>query len=71
MWFVPETHLAYLEPLCTVPEYRRKGLAAAVLSEHYKNTKALGADHMTGGGDEFYSRIGFEPWFEEEIWSKQ
>lgn len=70
MWCVPEIHMAYLEPLCTVPQYRKKGLAAAVLSEHYRNTKELGANHMTGGGDEFYSRIGFEPWFEEEIWSK-
>ncbi|MCI9431887.1 MAG: GNAT family N-acetyltransferase [Oscillospiraceae bacterium] len=30
MWWTPENHLAYMEPLCTVPQYRRKGLAAAV-----------------------------------------
>lgn len=71
MWFVPETRLAYLEPLCTVPQYRRRGLAAAVISELYRRTKALGADHMTGGSDPFYSALGFEPWYTNEIWHKQ
>ncbi len=71
MWYVPQTRLAYLEPLCTVPKHRRRGLAAAALSELYRRTKALGADHMTGGGDEFYTRIGFEPWYYSEIWHKK
>ena len=46
MWWTPENKLAYLEPLCTIPEYRRKGLAAAALSELYRKTKALGATHI-------------------------
>ncbi len=71
MWFVPETRLAYLEPLCTVPQHRRKGLAAAVISELYRRTKALGADHMSGGGDVFYTALGFEPWYVNEVWHKQ
>ena len=49
MWWTPENHLAYMEPLCTIPEYRHKGLAASALSEMYRRTKALGATHMTGG----------------------
>lgn len=53
--------LVYMEPLCTVPEYRRRGLAAAALSELYRRLKPLGATHMTGGGDPFYAKIGFEP----------
>ena len=28
MWWVPENKLAYMEPLCTIPEYRGRGLAA-------------------------------------------
>ena len=47
MWWTPENHLAYMEPLCTVPQYRRKGLAAAALSELYRRMKPLGATHMT------------------------
>lgn len=71
MWWVPENKLAYLEPLCTVPEYRRRGLAAAALSELYRRLRPLGAEYMTGGGDPFYERIGYEqrvPW---TFWKKQ
>ena len=61
MWFTPENRLAYMEPLCTVPEHRRRGLAAAALTELQRRTSALGATHMTGGGDPFYQAIGYEP----------
>ncbi len=70
MWWTKENHLAYMEPLCTVPAYRKKGLAAAALSEMYRRTKALGATHMTGGGDPFYDRIGFKPEIEWGFWTK-
>lgn len=60
MWWVPKNKLAYMEPLCTVPEHRRKGLAAAALSKHYEILKPLGAELMTGGGDAFYGKIGYE-----------
>ena len=59
MWWVERCGLAYMEPLCTVPEHRGKGLAAAALSELYRRLKPLGAKMMTGGGSEFYSRIGY------------
>lgn len=58
MWWVPENHLAYMEPLCTIPDYRHRGLAAAALSELYRRMKPLGATHMTGGDNPFYDRIG-------------
>jgi len=60
MWWVPENKLAYMEPLCTIPEYRGRGLAAAALSEHCRRLKPLGAEMMTGGGDDFYKKIGYE-----------
>ena len=59
MWWTPENHLAYMEPLCTIPEYRHKGLATAALTEMYRRTKVLGAPHMTGGADGFYKKIGY------------
>lgn len=60
MWWVPQNKLAYMEPLCTIPAYRKKGLAAAALTEHYSKLKPLGAEIMTGGGDIFYSKVGYE-----------
>jgi GNAT superfamily N-acetyltransferase len=70
MWWVPENKLAYLEPLCTVPAYRRKGLAAATLSELYRRLRPLGAEQLTGGGNPFYQKIGFGPGVQWTYWQK-
>ena len=59
MWWVKKNGLAYLEPLCTVPKHRHKGLAAAALSEHDRRLRPLGARLMTGGVNDFYRRIGY------------
>ncbi len=60
MWWVPENRLAYMEPLCTVPSHQHKGLAAAALSRHVQTLRPLGAEIMTGGGNEFYKKIGYQ-----------
>ena len=60
MWWCPKTRLAYMEPLCTVPEHQHKGLAAAALSHHDSILRPLGAEVMTGGGNEFYKKIGYQ-----------
>ncbi|MCI9079195.1 MAG: GNAT family N-acetyltransferase [Lachnospiraceae bacterium] len=70
MWWTPQNHLAYMEPLCTIPKYRNKGLASAALSEHYRRLKPLGATHMTGGGNIFYEKIGFKPLVHWTFWEK-
>ncbi len=70
MWWTPENHLAYMEPLCTVPEYRGRGLASAAMSELQRRLQPLGATHMTGGGNPFYERIGFEPCVGGTFWNK-
>ena len=59
MWWVEENKLAYLEPLCTVPEHRNKGLAAAALAEHDRRLRPLGARLMTGGVNDFYRQVGY------------
>lgn len=71
MWWTPANHLAYLEPLCTIPGYRRRGLAAAALSELYRRMRPLGATHMTGGGNPFYEKIGFQPGAAWTFWEKE
>lgn len=70
MWWTPANKLAYMEPLCTIPEYRHRGLASAALSELYRRTKALGATHMTGGENEFYKKIGYKPAEKWTYWQK-
>ena len=71
MWWVPENRLAYMEPLCTVPEYRHRGLAAAALTRHYQTLKPLGAEWMTGGGSEFYRKIGYNTAAQWLFWKKK
>ena len=70
MWWIPQNKLAYMEPLCTSPEHRRKGLAAAALTRHYRRMKALGATHMSGGEDPFYEKIGYGNGYHFSFWKK-
>ena len=71
MWWVPENKLAYMEPLCTHPDHRGKGLASAALSRHYHRMKALGATHMTGGGDPFYEKLGYGKGIHWTFWKRK
>lgn len=70
MWWVERNKLAYMEPLCTVPEHRQKGLAAAALSEHCRRMKKPGARYMTGGGNIFYKKIGYNAEIRWHKWKK-
>jgi GNAT superfamily N-acetyltransferase len=70
MWFDEKNKYAYLEPLATIPKYRRMGLATVALTEAMKKTKLMGAEYCFGGGREFYSAIGFETICNRELWKK-
>ncbi len=60
LWFHPDTDYAYVEPVCTVPGYRGKGIAAALLSEAFSRAKALGARKAYVISDlPFYEKLGF------------
>jgi len=70
MWLDERNKYAYLEPLATVPEYRRMGLAAVALTDSMKATKERGARYCFGGGMQFYYSIGFEEICKREMWEK-
>jgi len=71
MWIDDKNNYAYLEPLATVPKYRRMGLATIALTVGMKKTKALGAAYCFGGVHEFYTAIGFETICNRENWKKE
>lgn len=71
MWFDARNKYAYLEPLATVPEYRRMGLASIALTVGMKKTKSLGAEYCFGGVPKFYTAIGFESICNRELWKKE
>lgn len=58
MW--TDNDYAYLEPLATVPQYRKLGLAKAALMISMKKTAAENAQYCYGGVMDFYQKIGFE-----------
>ncbi len=61
LWYDDRTDYAYIEPLCTVPEYRGKGIAKALLFEAMRRAGTLGAETAYVISDmEFYAKLGFE-----------
>ncbi len=61
VWYLPDTDYAYVEPVCTVPAHRGRGLAAALLTEALTRAKALGAREAYVLSDlPFYGKLGFE-----------
>jgi predicted N-acetyltransferase YhbS len=71
MWINEYNQYAYLEPLATVPKYRKLGLGKLALIEAMKKTKVLGAKYCFGGSIEFYKRVGFETIANRELWLKE
>ncbi len=60
LWYHPDTDYAYVEPVCTVPAHRGKGLASALLTQALDRAAALGAKRAYVISDlDFYARLGF------------
>ena len=61
LWYRPDTDYAYVEPVCTIPRCRGRGIAAALLEEAFSRAKALGAKKAYVISDlPFYEKLGFE-----------
>jgi len=60
MWLNGENNYSYLEPLATVPKYRKLGLGKALLLHAMKKTKDFGANYCYGGLFQYYNNLGFE-----------
>lgn len=61
-WYDPSSPLALIEPLATVPAFRRMGLARAAVYEGLRRVKARGARFaVVGSGQKFYYDIGMRP----------
>ncbi len=61
LWYKEDTDYAYVEPVCTVPAWRKKGVAKALLYEAMNRAAALGAKKAYVISDKvFYEKIGFK-----------
>lgn len=71
MFFEESNRVAYLEPLATDPDFRRMGLATAVIYESMRRVRDLGAELCwVGSGLEVYRAAGFEVQFTVYPWAK-
>ena len=60
LWYSGKTDYAYVEPACTVPSYRGKGVAKAVIYEALNRARSLGAKRAYVLTDmPFYEKLGF------------
>jgi len=68
-WWDKHNRIATLEPVGTVPEHRRQGLARAVVLEAIRRVAALGVEKVFVGSDQaFYLSLGFEMTYAGHHW---
>jgi GNAT superfamily N-acetyltransferase len=71
MFYEPNNHFAYVEPVATDRDYRRLGLGKAAVLEGIRRCALLGATTAyVGSSQAFYQAIGFRKDYIEECWVK-
>ncbi len=72
MWYEPVNKIAYVEPVATDPNYRRKGLGKAAVLEGIRRCGELGATiAYVGTGKAFYKSMGFYEIYTQCTWKKE
>lgn len=72
IWYEEGEKTAYIEPVCTVPEYRKKGLAKIAVYEAMKICRKMGAERAIVISNQiFYYRLGFEVSSIYSFWKKK
>ena len=71
LWYSEKTDYAYVEPVCTIPRHRGKGLAKALLYEAMNRARALGAKTACVISDmPFYEKLGFRKAYHYSFYRK-
>ena len=72
MWYDNKLDCAFVEPVGTNEEYRKLGLAKAVVLEGIKRCGLLGAKKaFVGSSQQFYYNIGFRPYSTATWWKEK
>lgn len=70
-WYMPDTKEAYVEPVVTVPEYRKQGLGKIAVYESINRCIEMGAQKaIVISNQQFYHRLGFEEYSVHSLWKK-
>ena len=60
VWYLRDTDYAYVEPVCTIPSWRGKGVGKAVVYEALNRAASMGAKRAYVISDQkFYEKLGF------------
>jgi len=71
MWYDDKNQYAYVEPVATDPDYRRRGLGKATVLESLRRCGLLGAEVAYVWSDTpFYRSMEFSPLFKHHCWTK-
>ena len=71
-WYTPDTEICYVEPVVTIPEFRKHGLGKAAVYECINRCRELGAKKaVVISNQPFYYRIGFEKYAVCRLWEKR
>jgi len=71
MFYESTGRFAYVEPVATIPAYRRMGLGKAAVLEGIRRCGALGAEVAYVGSDQdFYLAFGFRKLYAAQSWVK-
>lgn len=72
MWYDEGEKTAYIEPVCTVPEYRKNGFAKIAVYEDMSICRNLGAERaVVVSNQAFYYKLGFEVSSIYSFWRKK
>ncbi len=72
MWYEPVHRVAYVEPVCTDPDYRRMGLGNAAVLEGIRRCGVLGATlAYVGSTQPVYLAMGFREVFNCSVWRRE
>ncbi len=72
IWFEPVHRVAYVEPVATDPDHRRRGLGRAAVMEGIRRCAALGATvAYVGSNQPFYLAMGFEDHYRTTEWVRE
>jgi len=71
MWYDEQNRIGMLEPVGTIPEYRRMGLGGASIRQLVTQAQQEGVRKVyVGSGQDFYRRLGFQARETYGVWEK-
>jgi GNAT superfamily N-acetyltransferase len=72
LWYLNGSKTALIEPVATVPDHRKKGLAGSCIFHAIEEAKKDGAqDIFVGSTQKFYYDLGFQPYYEAYRYTKE